>query len=174
MTGTATGTTPCIPPLPGTRQPAPMTRVNKLERPDRAWLHHPDLTGLDPTSWTELIEKLDVARHAQREAALHHRRGGARQAAAGTGRKAVLNLADRAAITIPYQHFAVPQRTLANLFGVSQQSAHTVIRLTRPLLTVLGHTPQPTGHRPATPTELIEHATDIDALTPDQTNPACY
>ncbi|MEU6710496.1 transposase family protein, partial [Nonomuraea sp. NPDC046802] len=113
-------------------------------------------------------------RHAQREAALHHRRGGTRQAAPGTGRKAVLDLTDRAALTILYQRFSVPQRTLAKLFGITQQSAHNIIRLTRPLLTVIGHMPQPTGLRLATPTEFIQHATDIGALTPDQNNPACY
>lgn len=145
-----------------------------LERPDRAWLHHPALTGLDPTRWDELVEQLDVARHAQREAALHHRRGAARRTASGTGRKAVLDLTDRAAITVLYQRFSVPQRTLADLFGVTQQSAHNVIRLTRPLLTVIGYTPQPTGIRLATPTEFVQHATGIGALTPAQDNPACY
>lgn len=144
------------------------------QRPDRAWLHHPALTGLNPTRWNELIEKLDVARHAQREAALHHRRGGTRRTAAGTGRKPVLDLADRAAITILYQRFTMPQRTLAHLFGITQQSAHNIIRQTRPLLTVIGYTPQPTGLRLATPTEFIQHATDISALTPHQTNSACY
>lgn len=144
------------------------------ERPDRAWLHHPALTGLDPTHWNKLIKKLDVARHAQREAALHHRRGGARHTEAGTGRKAVLDLTDRAAITVLYQRFSVPQRTLAELFGVTQQSTHNVIRLTRPLLAAIGYTPQPAGIRLATPTEFIQHATDIGALTPDQANQACY
>jgi Rhodopirellula transposase DDE domain len=144
------------------------------DQPDRAWLHHSALTGLDQTHWDELIEKLHVARHAQREAALHHRRGGTRQAAPGTGRKAVLDLADRAAITILYQRFSVPQRTLAKLFGVTQQSAHNIIRLTRPLLAVIDHRPQPTGLRLATPAEFLQHAIDTGALTQDQANPACY
>jgi hypothetical protein len=147
----------------------------QFERPDRQWLHHPALTSLSPTQWNELIEKLDVARHAQREAALHHRRGGARRATAGTGRKAVLDLADRAAITVLYQRFFVPQRTLADLFGITQQSAHNLIRLTRPLLAVIGYAPQPTGLRLTTPTEFIQHATEIGALTsdPDQADQAC-
>ncbi|WP_260478459.1 ISAzo13 family transposase [Nonomuraea sp. WAC 01424] len=153
---------------------SPDDQTGQHEHPDRTWLQHAALTGLDQTHWDELIAKLDVARHAQREAALHHRRGGIRQAAPGTGRKAVLDLTDRAALTIVYQRFSVPQRTLAKLFGITQQSAHNIIRLTRPLLTVIGYTPQPTGLRLATPTEFIQHATDIGALTPDQINPACY
>lgn len=162
------------PAMSNERPADPDDEGEQLQRPDRAWLHHPALTGLDPTSWTELIEKLDVARHAQREAALHHRRGGARRTAAGTGRKAVLDLVDRATITLLYQRYSVPQRTLAHLFGITQQSAHNTIRLTRPLLTVIGYTPQPTGIRLKTPTEFIQHATNIGAHTPDQPNPACY
>ncbi len=142
--------------------------------PDHAWLRHPALTGLDPTRWNELIEKLDLARHAQREAALHHRRGGARRTAPGSGRKAVLDLTDRAAITVLYQRFSVPQRTLADLFGITQRSAHNIIRLTRPLLAVIGYTPQPAAIHLKTPTEFVQHATDIDALTPAQPNQARY
>jgi hypothetical protein len=144
------------------------------QHPDRAWLHHPALTGLDPTQWDEVLEKLSVARHAQREASLHHRRGGARRAAAGTGRKAVIDLTDRAAITVLYQRYSVPQRTLADLFGITQQTAHNIIRLTRPLLAMIGYTPQPTGIRLATPTEFVQHATNIGALPPTQANQACY
>jgi hypothetical protein len=162
------------PATPADHTAAPDDGDEHREQPDRAWLHHPALTGLDPTRWNELIEKLDVARHAQREAVLHQRRGGARRTAAGTGRKAVLELTDRAAITVLYQRFCVPQRTLADLFGVTQQSAHNVIRLTRPLLGVIGYTPQPAEIRLRTPTEFVQHATDIGALTPGPTNQACY
>src|SRR6266508_442186 len=102
--------------------------------PSRHWLRDPALTGLTPTQWDELIEKLSVARHAQREAHLHTRRGGTRHAAAGTGRKAVLTLDDRAAITVLYQRFSPSQRTLAHLFGVTQQTIYNVIRQTRTLL----------------------------------------
>jgi Rhodopirellula transposase DDE domain/Helix-turn-helix of DDE superfamily endonuclease len=140
------------------------------ERPDHAWLRHPALTGLDPTRWDELIEQLGVARHAQREAALHHRRGGTRRAAAGTGRKAVLTLPDRATITLLYQRFSPPQRTLADLFGVTQQTVNNVIRQTSPLLATIGHTPRPTGIRLKTPAELAHHIADAD--TQDNANHA--
>ncbi|MGH3598986.1 MAG: ISAzo13 family transposase, partial [Pseudonocardiaceae bacterium] len=41
--------------------------IGRPDRVDRAWLRHPALTGLDPDRWDELIDKLDVARHAQQE-----------------------------------------------------------------------------------------------------------
>jgi hypothetical protein len=148
--------------------------IGRPDHVDRAWLRHPALTGLDPDRWDELINKLDVARHAQREVALHQRRGRARRTAAGTGRKAVLTLADRAAITVLYQRFSPPQRTLAALFGITQQSTHNIIRLTRPLLAAIGYTPQPAGIRLATPPDLIQHTIKIGATTPDKLDHACY
>jgi hypothetical protein len=33
----------------------------------------------------------------------------------------------------------VPQRTLADLFGITRQSAYNIIRRTRPLLGVIGY-----------------------------------
>jgi Rhodopirellula transposase DDE domain len=145
----------------------------QADLPNRVWLHHPALTGLDPDRWDELIDRLGMARSAQREVALHQRRGGARRTAAGTGRKAVLTLADRAAITVLYQRFSPPQRTLAALFGITQQSTHNTIRLTRPLLAAIGYTPQPTGIRLATPADLIQHAIEVGATTPDKPDHAC-
>jgi transposase len=142
------------------------------QRPDRTWLRHPALTGLDSAGWDELIEQLDVARHAQREVHLHRRRGGPRRIAAGPGRKANLTLADRAAITVLYQRFSPPQRTLAHLFGVTPQTIHNVITQTRPLLTTIGHTPKPTGIHLTTPAEIATHATNT-APKPDKTESAC-
>jgi hypothetical protein len=140
------------------------------ERPDHTWLHHPALTGIERACWDELLEQLGVARHAQREAALHHRRGRVRRTAAGTGRKALLTLADRAAITLLYQRFSPPQRTLAALFGITQQTVYKVIHQTRPLLAVIGYTPEPVRVRLKSPAEFVQHATDIGALTPDEVN----
>jgi hypothetical protein len=136
--------------------------------PDHTWLHHQALTGLDPTRWEQLLDQLAVARHAQREATLHQRRGGPRHAAAGTGRKATLTLADRVAITLLYQRFSPPQRTLARVLGVTQQTIHNVTRQTRALLTVIEHTPQPTGIRLRTPADLLAHAADLGAPIPDE------
>lgn len=64
------------------------------------------------------------------------------------------HLDDRTAITLIYQRFAPPQRTLAPLFGVTQQTIHRVIKQTRALLTVIVYTPEPTGLRLATEAEI--------------------
>jgi transposase len=142
-------------------------------RPDRAWLHAPALTGLTPAQWDELIEKLSVARHAQREAALHQRRGGARRAAAGTGRKAVLTPSDRAAITLLALRFSLPGPVLAHLFTVTATTINNVIRQTKPLLTLIGYTPAPADIRFTSPAEVVQFAVAQGAPVPAEIKTAC-
>ena len=101
-------------------------------RPDTAWLRCRELTGLTELEWESLIEKLTVPRHAQREAQLHTRRGGTRQTAPGTGRKTLLTIEDRVAITLLHLRFATRQRAIGTLFGITQQTVHNVVKQTRP------------------------------------------
>jgi hypothetical protein len=111
-------------------------------RPDLTWLRAPALTGLTPPQWDTLIEKLTVTRHAQREAQLHQRCGGARQAAPGTGRKAVLSLDDRLAITLLHLRVrhppAHPRRAVRRHPANHPQNDQTHQTPTRP-----GRTPRP-------------------------------
>ena len=86
---------------------------------DRAWLRHPALTGQSPRQWDELINRLSIAHHAQRETDLHHQRGGPRKVAPGTGRRPVLPLADRVLATTLHQRFRLPQTVIAGLFEVT-------------------------------------------------------
>src|SRR5262249_53615592 len=141
--------------------------------PDRAWLHVPALTGLTPAQWDELIEKLSVARHAQREAALHQRRGGARRVAAGTGRKAVLTPSDRAAITLLALRFSAPGPVLAHLFTVTTTTINNVIRQTKPLLSLTGHRIEPASTQLTSLTEFVRFAAGAGIPVPEQIKSAC-
>ena len=118
--------------------------------PDRARLHAPALTGLTPAQWAGLIEKLGAARHAQREADLHDRRGAARQAAAGTGRRPALTLDDGVALTLLDLRFSLPKPLLEDLDSVTRTTINTTIRKTRPLLILTGYTPETTASGSAT------------------------
>jgi hypothetical protein len=132
---------------PAPLQDAPDATATPPEprRADLTWLRAPELTGLTPHQWDELMEKLAVARNAQREVILHDRRGNPRQAAPGTGRKAVLTLDDRVAMTLLDLRFSVPKRILEELFAVSRTTINKVIKQTRPLLILADHNPKPTG-----------------------------
>ncbi|MEU7632952.1 hypothetical protein AB0C34_23720 [Nocardia sp. NPDC049220] len=85
----------------------------------------------------------DPARAARTQ--LHTRRGGTRRTAPGTGRKTLLTLDDRAAITLLHLGFATRQRAVGTMFGVNQQTVHNIVEQTRPLLTLAGHHIVPAG-----------------------------
>jgi hypothetical protein len=129
----------------------------RSDRPDTAWLRAPALTGLTAGQWVTLIEELTVTRHAQRELHLHQRRGGNRRAASGTGRKSVLTLDDRVAITLIHLRFATRERAIAALFGVTQQSINWTIRQIRPLLDIAARTADPTGITLADAESVIQY-----------------
>jgi transposase len=141
--------------------------------PDRAWLRAPALTGLTPAQWDELTEKLSVARHAQREVQLHHRRGSARRVAAGTGRKAVLSLHDRVAITLLDLRYSLPKPILEDLFEVSRTTINNVIKQTTPLLSLIGHRTEQASAKLTSLTELIQFATDAGIPVPEEIKATC-
>jgi hypothetical protein len=141
-------------------------------RPDHAWLVHPAITRMPMLDREELIARLAVLRHAQREAALHDRRGGARKAAPGTGRKAALTLADRALAVVLHHQFSTPERTIAALFAVSQQSINNAIRQTNPLPTLAGYRPGTAKTRIRTLPELIAYAVRSGITPPTEIKPA--
>ena len=141
--------------------------------PDRSWLHTPALTGLTPAQWDDLIDKLTVARHAQREVLLHDRRGGARRVVAGTGRKPILSLHDRAAITLLDLRYAMPKPVLEDLYGVTRTTINHVIKQTRPLLSLAGHHPAPTGIHFTSPAQIARYAAAHGTPIPAEIKTAC-
>ncbi|MET8127030.1 hypothetical protein ABZV07_16150, partial [Streptomyces sp. NPDC005231] len=144
-----------IPPIP----------PQDLPGPGRAWLVHPDLTGLPHDQWNQLITQLRAARELQREKDLHQRRGGDRQKvpAAGlyTGRRPGLTLVDRTLATFLYHRHALPQVAVARLFAVTPQTINRAIRKTHRLLDEIGHTIEPATTRLTTLDDLADLATRL-------------
>ncbi|MDJ0465478.1 ISAzo13 family transposase [Streptomyces sp. H27-C3] len=143
------------------RDGTPPIPPQDLPGPDRAWLVHPDLTGLQPDQWDQLIAQLRAARELQREEDLHQRRGGDRQKvpAAGlyTGRRPGLTLVDRLLATILYQRFKLPQVVIAPLFTVTPVTLNRAISQTRRLLHDIRHTIEPAATQLATLDDLAAH-----------------
>jgi hypothetical protein len=139
---------------------------------DLAWLSHPTLTGLPQREWDQLLGRLALLRHDQREADLHHQRGGPRKAAAGTGRHPRLTLSERLLITVLHQRLGLPQAVLAELFPVTLMTANRAIRQIRPLLDQAGYTITPVGKRLYSAADLTAYAISTGAL-PQEINSAC-
>ena len=148
-----------IPPIP----------PQDLPGPGRAWLAHPDLTGLPHDQWDQLITQLRAARELQREEDLHQRRGGDRQKvpAAGlyTGRRPGLTLVDRLLATLLHQRFKLLQVAIAPLFTVTPVTLNCAVSQTRRLLDEIGHTIEPAATRLATLDDLADLATRL-GITP--------
>ena len=95
-------------PRPSAETPAPLTQAS-----GRTWLHTPGHDRATTPQWAAQTTQLTAARHAQREASLHQRRGGPGQVSPGTGRKAKLTLTDSTAITLLACAFPCPGRSSA-------------------------------------------------------------
>src|SRR5215469_1227048 len=158
---------------PAPPRPAGTPGTPAPRRPDRSWLKHPALTGLTAPQQDTLAAQIAVARHAQREAALHRRRGAPRRVAAGTGRKPVLTLQDRITITLLARRFTLPRPVLATLFQVSATSIGKVISQTQPLLTITGHHAEPASHPLRSLPELIQLAASAGVPIPEEIKSAC-
>jgi hypothetical protein len=144
-----------------------------LSPSDRAWLVHPTLTGFPPREWDELISRLTLPRHTQREADLHHQRGGPRRVAPGTGRHPALTLADRVLITVLHQRLSLSQAALAELFQVTPMTANRAIRQIRPLLDQIGHTITPTEKRLYSVADLTTFSARTGIISLPKTRSAC-
>ena len=120
-----------------------------------------------------LATQVAVARHAQREAALHQRRGAARKAVPGTGRKAILTLEDRITITLLARRFTLPGPVLATLFQVSTTTINKVISQTQPLLTITGHHIETAALQLRSLTELTQFAANAGIPIPEKIKSAC-
>jgi transposase len=134
----------------------------------RTWLTHPALTGLPPADWDTLLIQLATPHDEQREDILHTRRGAVRQAAPGPGRRPVLTLGDRVAMTLIRQRFSLPVTEITQLFDVSATTVHTVIRETAPILKRVGHVTEP-GTPLTTLAQFHDHLT-ASGITPEDPN----
>ncbi len=106
--------------------------------PGRAWLAHPQVTGVAPEEWDRLVADAATARRAE----LDRRRGGPRHRAQAGGRPG-LTLADRLLVTFLRQRFGLREAAMAPLFGVTASTLSGIISQTWRLLWDVGYTIEP-------------------------------
>ncbi|MEU2866497.1 transposase family protein [Streptomyces mirabilis] len=127
--------------------------------PARAALFHPAFCGLDRAHFGDLIEEVAGPRAAQRESALHERRGHDRQRAAGAGPNHQLVFVDRVLITLVYLRLQLPHAALAELYGVTRPTVTRAIHEIRPLPARRGFAvPQRPGARLHTLADVYAYA----------------
>ena len=164
-----------------TLRPEPFARIDDAPdpfdapSPDLAWLAHPAITGLAPEVWTELIDRLLVLHHAQRETKLDQRRG-QRPRIKGdgtTGRRPILTLPDRLLAVVLYHRLALPQVAIAELFGVTAETVNRRMRDLRQLLTEDGTTIPPARTRLRTLEDLHRYTDRKGMIRHTEIKPAC-
>jgi hypothetical protein len=139
--------------------PAPAARP---ARRDSAGWAHPALTGMPPADWTQLTAALVIPYQAHREAGLHIARGGPASRKPAGGYPAALTLPEMILATILRARFRMPQRVLAELFGVVTGTIAKAERQIRPLLEQHQHVIQPAGMQVKTLAELTALAARHD------------
>jgi hypothetical protein len=141
--------------------------------PDRTWLLHPALTGLSPTEWDDLHTQLTILRHAQQEATRHQQRGGPRRNKPGAGDKPTITLTDRTLAVLLRDRYGLTGHTLGTLLGVRHDTINKIIREHRPLLTLAGHTPEPTSTQLSTLADLTAYAINAGITPSAEIKSAC-
>ena len=143
---------------PGSPAPA----AARAARRDSAGWAHPALTGMPPADWSQLTSALVIPYQAHREAGLHIARGGPASRKPAGGYPAALTLPEMILATILRARFRLPQRVLAELFGVVTGTIAKAERQIRPLLDQRRHVIQPAGIQVRTLAELTAFAARHD------------
>ncbi|WP_433521380.1 ISAzo13 family transposase [Nocardia pseudovaccinii] len=129
-------------PESGTSENATITTTGR-QRDDLLWLHAPELTGLPPARFDQLITALTPTDQADRRTRTN-------------GRHPATSLADRVAITLQKQRFSTPLTVLAELIGISPTAIAKAIKRTHALLDDTGHLPEPTPTTLTTAAQIHE------------------
>jgi Rhodopirellula transposase DDE domain len=128
------------------------TTVTGRQRQDLLWLHAPELTGLAPDQFDQLVTELTPQDQTGRRARAN-------------GRHPATSLADRVAITLQKRRFSTPLTVLAELIGISPTAIAKAIKRTHALLDDTGHLPEPTATTLATTTAIHEFISSATGLT---------
>jgi transposase len=164
-----------------TLRPEPFARIDDLPdpfdapSPDLAWLAHPAITGMVENDWTDLIHRLLLLHHAQRETHLDQRRGHRPRVKGDgtTGRRPILTLPDRLLAAMLHYRLALPQTRIAALFGVAAETVNRRIRDLRRLLEQDGTTLQPAQIQLHTLDNLYRYAEQTGIINPGKIKQAC-
>lgn len=151
--------------------PAPPAPARPPSRDSASWAR-PALTGMPPGDWDRLTATLAIPCQAHREAALHIARGGPPGRKPAGGYPPALTLPEMILATIMRTRFRMPQRVLADLFGVVTATISKTERQIRPLLDQYHPAIEPAGTSFSTLAELTTYAAAHSTTMTPGTKPA--
>jgi transposase len=123
--------------------PAPVPRFEDRTQPDDrapAWLHHPTLTGMEPSGFTGLLAEVEQYLLDHPPVSLHHKRARHRIL-----RRGPLSLSDRLLVTVLHHRWKTRHRALTALLGSPRAATGDAVHEMTPVLEALGRriTPAP-------------------------------
>jgi hypothetical protein len=121
--------------------PPPLPRYHDRTQPaDRApdWLHHPVLTGMGHTAFSDLLAQVEQHLLDHPPISLHHKRARHRIL-----RRGPLSLSDRLLVTILRHRWKTQLRALTVLLGSPANAVGDAVLEMTPILDALGHRPRP-------------------------------
>jgi transposase len=132
-----------------------------------------ELTGLAPGELDGLIARLGALRQAQREQrARAHPASDARHRPR-SGRPPVFPFPDRVVATVLHLRLALPDDTLARLFGASRTTMRRALAEIRDLLDQQGHRIEPVTAPSGLPAQIPPYAPQADGNTGSKIKKAC-
>ncbi len=140
---------------------------------ERSTTELPELTGLSPGELDGLIAQLAALRQAQREQrARSHPAGDARHKPR-PGRPPVFSFPDRVVATVLHLRLALPDDTLAHLFGASRTTMRRALAEIRDLLDQHGHRIEPVTAPPGLPARIPPYAPQATGNAENKIKEAC-
>src|SRR5712671_5444199 len=140
---------------------------------DRRPAELPELTGLAPGDLDRLIAQLAALRQAQREQrARSHPASDARHRPR-SGRPPVFPFPDRVVATVLHLRLALPDDTLAHLFGTSRTTIRRALTEIRDLLDQHGHRIEPVTSPPGLPAHIPPYVPPTAGNPENKVKSAC-
>jgi hypothetical protein len=130
----------------------------------------PELTGLATAELDELITQLAALRQAQREQHAHGHHAGHKPR---SGRPPAFPFPDRVIATLLHLRLALPEETLAHLFGTSRTTIRRTLAEVRDLLGQHGHVIEPVTAPPSMPTRIPPHVPQTNGSPRNKIKRAC-
>ena len=158
---------------PAPRHATPAALAAAGDQPGHREPALPELTGLAAAGLDELIARLAALRQAQREQRTRDHPASDARHKPRSGRPPLFTFPDRVVATVLHLRLALPDDTLAHLFGTSRTTMRRALAGIQDLLDQHGHRIEPVTAPPGLPARIPPYVPQADANTENKIKKAC-